>query len=241
MIFITIFSCSSENISNIIIVMKNMAYTILITALVLGAASAQEGNRNFGIIEGHIASHADSMAEACVSIKAANGAWGSGVIVSESGMIFSAAHVYRNIGEKVTVFLTRGRRAVAEVVRYDIGHDIAVLELLNEYQLTAAKVVGSRGIENGKTLVAAGHASGFNAERRSPLRVGFGFLAQSKGMIYTTCRITAGDSGGPLYDEAGVLRGVHHTMDGKGKFSSHVPVQRFFQLWPELAQTVATV
>lgn len=238
---ITFHGCNPDNLIEIIIVMKNIASAFITFSIFLNAASAQGDSNTFSNIEGQIKNNADSMAEACVSIKAANGAWGSGVIVSKTGMIFSAAHVYASKGETVTVFMSQGRRAAAQVVRYDRKHDIAVLKLTRSHEVTAAKVISNMGMENGKPLIAAGHASGFNSERRSPLRVGFGFLAQSKGMIYTTCRITAGDSGGPLYDEAGVLRGVHHTMDGKGKFSAHVPVQRFFQLWPELAQTVATV
>ena len=217
--------------------MKTEVLSALVFTLFLhGALGAED---SFAHLEGQIRSHADSMAEACVSIKTSNGAWGSGVIVSPTGMIFSAAHVYHCEGEKVTVFMNHGRRATAEVVRRDRRHDIAVLLFGGKRsKVLPAKVVGDEGIENGRALVAAGHASGFNSERRSPLRVGFGFLARGKSMIYTTCRITAGDSGGPLYDEAGVLRGVHHTMDGKGKFSAHVPVQRFFQIWPELAETV---
>lgn len=217
----------------IIIVMKNLAYTILIFALFLNIAAANEFNR----VEGSIQNHANSMAAACVSIKAANGAWGSGVIVSKSGIIFSAAHVYKNVGEKVTVYVSKGMTTTAKVVKLDSKHDIAVLNLYKRINISPAKVA-NRGIEDGKTLVAAGHASGYNKERKSPLRIGFGFMESRKGMIYTTCRITAGDSGGPLYDESGNVYGVHHTMDGSGKFSAHVPVQRFFQLWPELAKSV---
>ncbi|MDF1810646.1 MAG: serine protease [Verrucomicrobiales bacterium] len=219
--------------------MKNIATAVLIFLATFFSAGAQESD--FSNIESHIKSHAESMADACVSIKAENGAWGSGVIVSRTGMIFSAAHVYGRLGETVTVFFNEGVTVSATVVKYDKEHDIAVLKLARNLPVVPAKVERGDRIENGKTLIAAGHASGFNAERRSPLRVGFGFLAQRRGMIYTTCRITAGDSGGPLYDEAGILRGVHHTMDVKGKFSAHVPVQRFFQLWPELAKMVATV
>ena len=223
----------------IIIVMKNTVSAILAFVTFSSISALGAGEDTFSSIEGHIRSHAHSMADACVSVKAASGAWGSGVVVSESGMIFSAAHVYRGNGEQVTVFLKSGVRAKAQVVKHDTKHDIAVLKLEDEHKVTPAKIQGQGAIQTGKTLVAAGHASGFNAERRSPLRVGFGFHAVSRGMIYTTCRITAGDSGGPLYDEAGFVRGVHHTMDGKGKFSAHVPVQRFFQLWPELAKIVA--
>lgn len=192
-------------------------------------------------IEGKIQNHADSMADVCVSIQAENGAWGSGVIVSRSGMIFSAAHVYQSPGEVVTVFLGGEQTVNATVVRFDRKYDIAVLEMDRAVDIEPAKVPSRSPIETGSTLIAAGHASGFNAERRSPLRVGFGFLATERGLIYTTCRITAGDSGGPLFDDSGLLRGIHHTMDGSGKFSAHVPVQRFFQLWPELAISMATV
>lgn len=222
---------------DIIIVMKIIASAILIYCFSFLTLVGKDWDQ----IEGKIQNHADSMADACVSIRAENGAWGSGVIVSRSGMIFSAAHVYQSPGEMVTVFLGGEKTAQATVVRLDRKYDIAVLEMDRPTEIEPAKMVRRSGIETGSTLIAAGHASGFNAERRSPLRVGFGFLASEKGLIYTTCRITAGDSGGPLFDDSGVLRGIHHTMDGSGKFSAHIPVQRFFQLWPELAISMATV
>ncbi len=217
--------------------MKNI---ISATLILLAVSIANVSGDDWSNIEGNVQHHADSMAEACVSIQASNGAWGSGVIVSHDGLIFSAAHVYARLGERVKVYLTEGRVAAASVIKLDRQHDIAVLTMNGTAGIAPAKVVvKNAAIENGRTLVAAGHASGYNAERRSPLRVGFGFLEQRRGMIYSTCRITAGDSGGPLYDEAGVVYAVHHTMDGSGKFSSHVPVSRFFQLWPELARQVA--
>jgi len=238
--FFTKVACKADKIMEIINVMKNLVSAIILSFSVLSFASAQGDSNSFSAIEGQIKNHANLMADACVSIKASNGAWGSGVIVSRTGLIFSAAHVYRSEGEKVTVYLG-GSTGSASVVKYDRENDIAVLKLDQVTSINPAKVDRRDVIENGRTLVAAGHASGYNSERRSPLRVGFGFLARGKGMIYTTCRITAGDSGGPLYDESGALLGVHHTMDGKGKFSAHVPVVRFFQLWPELAKTVASV
>ncbi len=224
----------------IAVVMINRLSVIVFSFGFASLTSAQGDSESFATIEGRIKNHANLMADACVSVKASNGAWGSGVIVSRTGLIFSAAHVYRSEGEKVTVYLG-GKTSLAEVVKYDRENDIAVLKLDHITTIDPAKVDRREVIENGRTLIAAGHASGYNSERRSPLRVGFGFLARGKGMIYTTCRITAGDSGGPLYDEVGALLGVHHTMDGNGKFSAHVPVKRFFQLWPELAKTVASV
>lgn len=210
--------------------------TVFLLAVSFTFVSANDGWAN---IEGNVQDNADSMADACVSVKAANGAWGSGVIVSHSGLVFSAAHVYGHLGEEVQIFLKDNRVAQAKVTKLDTKHDIAVLQIHGAIDIEPAKVVDANTIETGRTLIAAGHASGYNAERRSPLRVGFGFFERHSGMIYSTCRITAGDSGGPLYDEAGVVHAVHHTMDGSGKYSSHVPVVRFFELWPELARQVA--
>lgn len=208
----------------------------LTSAMMLSFATAKDWSST----EGRIQDHAHSMAEACVSIKAANGAWGSGVIVSQSGLIFSAAHVYRQAGEMVNVFLAKGEHVSAKVIKMDRNRDVAVLKLIETIRVQPVMINLQGGIANGETLVAAGHASGYNAERKSPLRIGFGFAANERDMIYSTCRITAGDSGGPLYDEAGRLCGVHHTMDGKGKFSAHIPVKCFFELWPDLARMIRT-
>lgn len=222
-------------------IMKLPLFIIITSVSLLTLTNGQENTGTFTSIEGQIQSNAKSMANACVSIQSTNGKWGSGVIVSETGLIFSAAHVYSELGEDVTVFMSNGNQTSASVILFDREFDIAVLKLDSSHQVIPAKVGDVSSIENGNTLIAAGHASGYNSERRSPLRVGFGFHAEQKGLIYTTCRITVGDSGGPLYDEVGVLRAIHHSMDGKGKYSSHVPVQRFFELWPELTETVATV
>ena len=199
----------------------------------------EETDSNWSRIETKIQANAERMVDACVSVRAQSGAWGSGVLVNSSGLIFSAAHVYRVPGETVTVFLSRDRRAEATVLKMDQSHDVAVLQLLEAPAgIKPAPLCRTPKLSQGSTFVAAGHASGFDAERPSPLRVGFGFYALNKGKIYSTCRITAGDSGGPLYNETGVVQAIHHTMDGKGKYSAHIPVYRFFELWPELEKAV---
>ena len=225
-------------------IMLNMIIKTVSATIVLGFLL----NQNFAQcnqweeLETQIGKSAPKMAAACVSIRTANGGWGSGVIVNRVGLIFSAAHVYKKTGERVVVFLSKGRRTGASVLRMDAGLDIAVLKLdvpASGIEPARIDMESTKKFHAGSALIAAGHASGYRAERCSPLRVGFGFFEPGRGKIYSTCRITAGDSGGPLYDQSGSLRAIHHTMDRTGKFSAHIPVVSFFKKWPDLIRSLA--
>lgn len=211
---------------------------IVISAVLFFASLNLVCANNFDSIQNSVQQSADTMSDACVSIKSKSGSWGSGVLVSRSGLIFSAAHVFAANGEKVTVYYNDKKTATARVIGFDKESDLAVLKLEQKSHIAPAFIKREKVPGEPITLVAVGHASGFNPERRSPTRVGFGFTIPKAGKIYSTCRITIGDSGGPLYDEDGNLCAIHNTMDSKGQYGLHTPIARFFQLWPKLEQAV---
>ncbi|MEO0416126.1 MAG: serine protease, partial [Verrucomicrobiota bacterium] len=199
----------------------------------------QTAGANWSELEGKVQASASQLSESCVSIRSAKGNWGSGVIVSKDGLIFSAAHVFTEEGETVELFTQTGISFAGKVVKLNTKHDLAVLKVQEPFAIEKTAILAKSGSgADASMLIAAGHASGYTKKRTTPIRVGFGFEHAASGLIYSTCRITAGDSGGPLFDEDGRLQAIHHTMDGGGKFSAHVPVQRFFQLWPELQKAV---
>ncbi|NNE92594.1 MAG: trypsin-like peptidase domain-containing protein [Verrucomicrobiales bacterium] len=184
-----------------------------------------------------------ALAASTVSLKSAAGQWGSGVFVSKSGVIFTAAHTFSGKnGETVRVFQNGKKSQTATVVKIDLEKDIAVLKL-NDSKGTDNFVNVSLATNEACTTpyIAAGHATGFDPNRIAPVRFGFGYTSPQSGRILSTCRVNVGDSGGPLFNLDGGLVAIHRAMDASGKYTSHVPVTEFFTNWPELAEIATPV
>ncbi|MCP5541484.1 MAG: trypsin-like peptidase domain-containing protein [Akkermansiaceae bacterium] len=199
------------------------------------------------VLQAKIQAVAADAAKSCVAIYSAPGdSWGSGVIVSDEGHVFTAAHVVSRRGELVDLYRADGGRNVARVLDLDRDLDAALLVILDHdpADRAAAKLSEDAEPESGAPCVALGHPYGYDAARRASLR--FGFFSHESGRhdLLTTCRMTAGDSGGPLFSLDGRLIGIHKTVDGGGSgLVAHVPVARLMERFTATADaaTVAMV
>ncbi len=194
-------------------------------------------------VEKQIQNCADMAIRCCVGLKTVDGAWGSGVIIAESGLILSSSHLFSlDEGSSVEVFCHDGGSYPAKLIRVDRESDVALVKFDSfSPPSTSVAVWESTSINSfpvsGSAFIAAGHASGYSSSYpAAPVRVGFGFVRQNDPMVFTTCSMTAGDSGGPLFDVEGNLRAIHKTMDADGKFSTHVPLSVILKQWPELTE-----
>jgi len=142
---------------------------------------------------------------------------GSGVILSEEGLIMTNAHVV-NKANKVTVTLTDGRTIEGTVKGSDDFLDLAVVKITppKGKALPTAPLGRSEDLQVGDWVVAIGNAVGLDSTvtlgivsslSRSAAEVGI--PNKKVNFIQTDAAINPGNSGGPLLNEFGEVIGVN--------------------------------
>ncbi len=143
---------------------------------------------------------------------------GSGVIVSEDGLVLTNNHVIEG-AEALEVRLTDGRAYTADVLGADPATDIAVLKV-EASGLTPATLGDSDGLQVGDWVLAMGSPFGLSntvtagivsATGRQNLGIGRnqGRTVQYEEFIQTDAAINPGNSGGPLVNLEGEVIGIN--------------------------------
>ncbi len=136
---------------------------------------------------------------------------GSGVILSEDGLILTALHVISGVDD-VMVALWDGQTAPAQLVGADPATDLAVLKIDAE-GLPAADLTSAARPRAGDVVLAIGNAFGLShtvtmgivsATGRGQLN-----LTALEDFIQTDAAINAGNSGGALINPAGEVVGIN--------------------------------
>jgi serine protease Do len=159
----------------------------------------------------------------------------SGVMITEDGLILTAAHVAEKPGRQMRVILQDGKRVIATTLGLDQSADAALMQLNdNEVKWPCVKV--SRHvfkIEVGQWCFALGHPGGFDKERGLVLRVGK-VVKKTANSLQTDCVLMGGDSGGPLFNLDGEVIGIHSQIWEERDQNMHVSMAPFFRSWDDL-------
>jgi len=141
---------------------------------------------------------------------------GSGVILSEEGLILTNAHVVKNAA-KVTVTLTDGRTYEGTVRGSDDYMDLAAVKIRpTGRKLPTAPLGRSDELQVGDWVIAIGNAVGLDSTvtlgivsslSRSAAEVGI--PNKKVNFIQTDAAINPGNSGGPLLNEFGEVIGIN--------------------------------
>jgi len=141
---------------------------------------------------------------------------GSGVILSEEGLILTNAHVVKNAA-KVTVTLTDGRIFEGIVKGQDDYMDLAAVKIKpTGRKLPTAPLGRSDELQVGDWVIAIGNAVGLDSTvtlgivsslSRSAAEVGI--PNKKVNFIQTDAAINPGNSGGPLLNEFGEVIGIN--------------------------------
>ena len=167
---------------------------------------------------------------------AKNGASGSGVIVSETGLILTAGHVVRG-AEEMTVIFPDGKQTRGKVLGSNYTRDSAMVQIIDDQKKWPHAELGhSKDLEVSDLVVALGHAGGYDAVRTPPVRFGR-ITAQGNNHFMTTdCALIAGDSGGPLFDLEGRVIGIHSSIGFSLNTNNHASIEGFRQDWDRLKE-----
>ncbi len=164
-----------------------------------------------------------------------SGASGSGVIVSEDGLILSAGHVVQG-SEEMTVIFPDGRQVQAEVLGANYTRDQAMLRIVDEGKYDFVELGDSNKLQEGDLVVALGHAGGYDAIRTPPVRFGRVVSKNFHHYFSTDCTLIGGDSGGPLFDIDGKLVGIHSSIGGNLKINNHAGLSGYYDDWDRLLE-----
>ncbi len=182
---------------------------------------------------------------------------GSGVIISEDGLILTAAHVIRDYdesykgkgdppplpftaGKKLTVMMPNGKKYAAKTLGINQKMDSGMVQLTdkgpNDGKWPFRPVIAkSTAVQKGQWVMALGHPDGPKQGRPPVARLGR-VKVNNPGFLRTDCTIVGGDSGGPLFDLSGNVIGIHSRMVFPFTLESnvHVPTDDFKSEWDQL-------
>lgn len=167
--------------------------------------------------------------KALVSIEASDGA-GSGIIVSEEGLVLTAAHVIGSTGKKMFVRLPDGKRLPAISLGGSEISDAGMLKITKKGRWPFVKMADSGTSKIGDWCFGLGHPGGFDKERGIVVRIGR-VIANKDETMQTDSRLLGGDSGGPLFDFDGNLIAIHSRVSQLPDQNFHVPIDCFHANW----------
>lgn len=171
-------------------------------------------------------------ATVCIEIK---GGSGTGVIVSEDGLVLTAAHVATGVRKKVTVILEDGTRLKAETLGLVADKDAAMIRILEKGTYPFAEMDRAETTRLGDWVFSLGHSGGFDKERGSVVRLGR-LVRIASSTFQSDCMLIGGDSGGPLFDLSGKLIGIHSRVGQQLQVNMHVPMTEFISNWEAMTK-----
>ena len=194
--------------------------------------SAPESRKDLETIQKSVERVIPQARAATVCIEIDEGS-GTGVIVSEDGLVLTAAHVATRVNKKATVILEDGTRLKAKTLGLVADKDAAMVQILDKGTYPFVEIDRAESTRLGDWIFSLGHAGGFDKERGSVVRLGR--LVRIAGATFQSdCMLIGGDSGGPLFDLSGKLVGIHSRVGQQAQVNMHVPLAEFIANWDGL-------
>jgi S1-C subfamily serine protease len=157
---------------------------------------------------------------------------GSGIIISSSGLVLTNNHVIASSTDMQAELNGNGEYHPVKVLGYDIEHDVALVQIQDVSNLTAASLGNSSSVQVGDAIVAIGNAGGKGGDPTvvsgSVTATGQQITASDQdgsnaetlhNLVQIDANIQPGDSGGPLVDADGDVIGMNAAASsGNGGF-----------------------
>ncbi len=151
---------------------------------------------------------------------------GSGIIISEDGLIITNNHVISDATDIIVKFADGSERE-AEIIGADPETDVALIKVDGEIpSQMVARLGDSDKIRIGEWAIAIGNPFGLDwtltvgvisARGRSNLFIGGGDGPSFQNFIQTDASINYGNSGGPLVNIRGEVIGINTAINAQGQ------------------------
>ncbi len=159
---------------------------------------------------------------------------GSGVIVSEDGLVLTAGHVVGKPGQDVTFTLHDGRRVKGKTLGMYSTADAGMMQITDSGTWPFVELERPAKVGTGSWCVALGHPLGYRSGRPPVTRAGR-VLRVGDVVIQSDCPLVGGDSGGPLLNLEGKVIGINSRIGGDTSMNFHVPIDVYHEHWDRLA------
>jgi len=170
----------------------------------------------------------------CVVNLQVGGSEGSGVVVSEDGLILTAGHVSGKADMRVSVIFPDGKIVRGKTLGSNSDLDSGMVKIIDSPgPFPYAEMGKAADLKKGQWVLTLGHPNGRKIDRPPVVRVSR-VLATSKNTITTGCFLVGGDSGGPLFDMSGKVIGIHSRIGENINENVHVPIEIFRDGWDNL-------
>jgi len=157
---------------------------------------------------------------------------GTGMVISSSGEVLTNNHVIADSSTVRVELVATGKTHTAEVIGYDVKHDVALLQIDNVSDLQSVSFADATRVAIGDSVVAIGNAGGRGGDptvtsgsvtaldqKVTAGDQGTGKTETLVGMIEISAPIEPGDSGGPLVNSDGQVIGMNTAAAVNGRFS----------------------
>lgn len=177
--------------------------------------------------------HLERARSATVCLEIEDGGSGSGVIISEDGLILTAAHVTAGVDREMTVIMEDGKRYQGVSLGLQSSSDAAMFQITDSGPFPFVNIDEDDSYRLGDWVFSLGHSGGFDEQRGVNVRIGR-VTFQADTTIQSGCMLIGGDSGGPLFDLGGNLIGIHSRVGQSKEESMHVPIREFQRHWDQM-------
>ena len=208
---------------------------ILFFALVNCASADNNAILKLKEIQSKVGNVVSKNMKACVAVSDGVG-FGSGVIISEDGLVLTAGHVMASSDNgQYEVILSSGKVVRAKALGKNLDVDSGMIQIIDEGPFPFVELEKTNKFKQGQWVVSLGHSGGWKLGRKPPVRTGR-ILARKKHQILTDAVLIGGDSGGPLFNLDGELIAIHSSIGDSVAENRHVPVSSFRRDWDRLKQ-----
>ena len=186
-------------------------------------------------IERQVKSIIPRLSRAVVAVQIGN-ASGSGVVVSEDGLVLTAAHVCGATNRDVRFTFSDGSTARGKTLGLNHEMDAGMMKITSPGAWPHVEIGELERAHPGDWVLSLGHPGGFDPERSLVVRLGR-IITLHTDMLQSDCAISAGDSGGPLFDMTGKVIGINSRISDSMAENFHVPITTFRETWDRLLKS----
>jgi serine protease Do len=185
-------------------------------------------------IEKNVETLVARVSPAVVAVEVGNSS-GSGVIISDDGLVLTAGHVCGQPNRDVRFTFPDGKKVRGKTLGLDEDADTGLMKITDPGVWPHVPVGDLQQAHVGDWVLALGNPGGFDLGRSLVIRLGR-LIRITPEALQTDCPISPGDSGGALVDMYGRVIGIHSAISVSVAENFHVPITEFYDTWAQLSE-----